>query len=80
MTVSRELDTVGDPSGQIVHEVVGRAERPVAENEIISFESASSAVHVQQSPQPAAFVSGVVFFSFADSPFRASMPVLRRGD
>jgi hypothetical protein len=31
---------------------------------MISFVSESSAVHVQQSPQPSAFLSAVVFFSF----------------
>jgi hypothetical protein len=32
---------------------------------VISFELASSAARVHTSPPPAAFVSGVVFFSFA---------------
>ena len=40
-------------------------ERSPRQKLMISFESASSAVHVHTSPHPAAFVSGVVFFSFA---------------
>jgi hypothetical protein len=65
MGVCGQLNPIRDPLGNIMHEVVRGRHCAITEaKRQINFVSASSAVHVQQSPQPSAFLSAVVFFSF----------------
>jgi hypothetical protein len=65
MAVCGQLNPVRDPLGTSCMKSYAVANvRSPRRNDKINFVSASSAVHVQQSPQLSAFLSAVVFFSF----------------